>query len=216
MAGYMHLAAYDLKCQLKRAPQINITASDTAVKYDTSKSQAELDNFQYDTVSPYGQNVQTHVGGLMSGSVSISQNIRIMQETYAALNQGCLYIDSINVKIHIDPTIYIANHYKRTGCMFNAIMEHEQKHIKVDRMIVNKYSALIGKSLYAALKPANYTYGPFQMSQMPLAQENIQASVQSILKTYSEQMSAERQAKQQAVDSLQEYERVRKLCLGKD
>lgn len=216
MASYIHLAAFDVKCQLKSAPQISVVASDTNVKYDNTKSQAELDNFDNDTISPYGANVQTHVGGLMSGEVSVSQNIRTLQETYDRADVGCVYVDSIKVDIHITPTIYIANHYPKNGCMYKEIMIHEKKHIKVDRMIVNKYTNIIIKGLDAAFKKAGgYAYGPMKKSEIRPAQEKLQAYSRGIIKQYADMMNSERQMLQQRVDSLEEYERVNKACEGK-
>lgn len=215
MAGYFHLAQADIKCQVKKTPEISVVASDTKVTYDHSKTQAELDNFEIDTVSPYAKNVQTHVGGLMSGEVSVAQNLRVMQETFPGLNAGCLYLDKLTVKIHINPTIYIAKNYPKSGCMYAAVMEHEKKHIKVDRMIVNKYTRIIINGLDAMFKKIGYAQGPFTIGQINPAQENIQKLVTDMLKQYSDQMSDERQILQQRVDSLEEYERVQALCRGK-
>ncbi len=146
------LASGTVECRLKKAPQIHVAASDTTVRYDHTKTQKELDKMGTDTVSPYGANAQTHVGGLMAGEVSISQNIRIMQESWPHLNAGCLYVDSLKVDIHIKPVIYIARDYPKGGCMYQAIMQHEKKHIEVDRMIVNKYTKIIINVLVKALK----------------------------------------------------------------
>ncbi len=79
LASYVQLASGSIECRLKKPPRIDVVASDTNVRYDHTKTQNQLDNFETDTVSPYGGSVQTHVGGLMAGEVSISQNIRIMQ-----------------------------------------------------------------------------------------------------------------------------------------
>lgn len=215
VAGYFHLAAADIKCQVKKTPEITVTASDTKVTYDHTKSQNELDNFDIDTVSPYAKNVQSHVGGLMSGEVTVSQNMRLMQETFPSLNAGCLYLDKLTVKIHINPTIYIARNYPKTGCMYKEILIHEQKHIKVDRMIVNKYTNLIIKGLDAAFKKIGYAQGPFTTAELQVAQEGTQKLIQGMLKQYSDQMSEERQVLQQKVDSLAEYERVQAQCRGK-
>jgi hypothetical protein len=216
MAGYFHLAATgQVECRLRKPPQIHVAASDTKVVYDHSKSQAQLDNFENDTISPYGPNVRSHVGGLMSGEVSVSQNIKIMQETWANINSGCLYIDTVKVDIHIKPTIYIANHYKKSGCMYHAIMEHEKKHIQVDRMIVNKYTNIIIKALDTNLKKIGYSHGPYTLQQLPQVQTKLQKYTQDIVRSYADVMSNERQKLQQEVDSLAEYQRVQNSCRGK-
>ena len=216
MAGYFHLAAGKIECKLKKTPEIQVSATDTNVHYDHSKTQAEMDRMETDTVSPYGDNIQSHVGGLMSGEVRVSQNIRIMQETYPALNTGCLYIDPMTINIHIDPTIYIAKEFKKSGCMYKEIMNHEKKHIKVDRAIVNKYTSIIVKGLNDAFKKLGYAHGPYSLGHLPTVQKKLQDYAQALVKKYSDDMSTERRALQQQVDTLQEYERVRRLCEDKD
>ena len=215
MAGYFHLASGNIQCQLKTAPRIDISASDTSVRYDHTKYQEQLDRLGSDTKSPYGAGVRTHVGGLMSGEVRVSQNIRIMQESYPNLNTGCLYIDSIKVNIHIKPTIYIAREFSKEGCMYKAVMEHEKKHIAVDRKIVNKYTRLIVHGLDNALKKMGYAQGPYSVGQLPVEQKRIQDFTQNIVQAYAGQMTEERKKLQQEIDSLQEYNRVNNLCRGK-
>ena len=209
------LASGTIECHLKKSPQIHVAASDTNIRYDHTKTQKQLDKMGTDTVSPYGANVQTHVGGLMAGEVSISQNIRIMQESWPHLNAGCLYVDSLKVDIHIKPVIYIARDYPKSGCMYKAIMEHEKKHIQVDRMIVNKYTKIIINGLDKALKKLGYAQGPFRKVELAQKQEMMQQYTQDIVRGYSEQMSEERKKLQQDVDSLAEYQRVQAQCRGK-
>ena len=215
VAGYFHLASADIKCQLRQSPRIDIGASDSTVRYDHTKSQKQLDHLDNDTVSPYGANVQTHVGGLMSGEVSISQNIRIMQESYPTLNSGCLYVDSIKVQLHIKPIIYIAREFPKGGCMYDAVMEHEKKHIAVDRKIVNKYTNLIVHGLDDAFKNVGYAQGPFSTGELKSKQKNMQDFTHKIVQEYGRQMTDERKRLQQQVDTLEEYERVNSLCRGR-
>lgn len=212
MAGYVQLASGQVECKLKKAPEINVTASDTRVKYDHTKTKAQLQNFDIDTVSPYAPSVQTHVGGLMSGEVRISQNTRFMQETYPTINAGCMYIDKIEVKIHVDPTIYIAKDYPQGSCMFNAVVEHEKKHVAVDRAIVNKYTRLIIQAVDSTMKKVGYAHGPFLMQTMSSQQQILNGHVNKVVKHYSDQMNAERKKLQQQVDSIQEYNRVNSMC----
>lgn len=215
MAGYVELVSGQIACNLKTAPKINVAASDTSVIYDHSKSQRELDNFENDTVSPYAANVQTHVGGLMAGEVRVSQSMRLMQETWPNLNRGCVFIDEVNVNLHIKPTVYIAREYAKGSCMYNAIMEHERKHVHVDRLIINKYSNLIVNGMNEALKKIGYAHGPFTIDDIPRQQEAVQKYAQDVLQVYGDRMSEERRIMQQGVDTLQEYERVQAQCRGR-
>lgn len=215
MAGYLHLAAGEVACQLKKSPEIHVTASDTSLKIDNSKTRAQLDQFEIDTISPYGKSVQSHVGGLMSGEIKTTSNLSLMSETFPAINTACLMIHKINVKINIDPTIYIAREYKPSGCMYKAIMEHEKKHVQVDRMIINKYTALIVKALDTYFKGIGYKNGPMPVQSLELGQQQLVDANNKIVTGYAEKMNAERKNLQQQVDSLEEYDRVTALCQGR-
>lgn len=214
-AGYFHLAAADIECKVRKSPEITVAASDSTVQYDHSKTQQQMDSFEVDTVSPYAAGTQTHVGGLMSGEVSVSQSMQFVKETYPALNMGCLLVNKLSVKVHIKPIIYIAREYPKTGCMYAAVMEHEKKHIAVDRAIINKYSNMIGKGVTEALNRIGYSHGPYKINQLNVQQNILNEKVNTIIKKYGDAMTVERQKLQQQVDSLAEYERVNNQCKGR-
>jgi hypothetical protein len=215
MAGYLHLAAGgDITCQLKKSPEISVTASDTTLKINNTKSKTELNNFDIDTISPYGSNVQSHVGGLMSGELKTTSDMSMMSESYPALNAACLMINKITVRINVDPTIFIAREYKQGSCMYNAIMEHERKHVQVDRMIVNKYIKLISQALDSYYKNIGYIYGPIPIQYMHEGQEKFAAPGNKIILEYAKRMNEERKRLQQNIDSLDEYNRVNNACGG--
>lgn len=216
MAGYLQLAAADVSCQLKKTPQINVAATDTTLKIDHSKSKAELDSFQIDTISPYSKDVQSHVGGLMSGEVKTTSNLSLMSETFPTINATCLMIDKVNVKIHIEPVIYVAREYKSNGCMYRAIMEHEKKHVQVDRLIVNKYTGIIVNALNTHFRQIGFKAGPFPTQKLEVEQQKIIDDSNKIVKDISDKMSMERKKLQQQVDSLAEYNRVNNLCQGRE
>ncbi len=215
MAGYVTLASGQIKCEIKKSPELAVTATDTALKIDNSKSKAELNQFDIDTVSPYGRNAQVHVGGLMSGEIKTSSNVSIMSETYPALNAACLLVNKITVKIHVDPTIYIAREYKRGSCMYASVLEHEQKHVRTDRILVNKYTGLIAKALDAEFRKTNYAFGPVRAMNVDEEQRRISHVTSRIVKDLSEKMNEERRILQQKIDTLEEYNRVSNACKGR-
>jgi hypothetical protein len=216
LAGYVQLAAGTIKCTPKRAPQVSVSAQNSAIKYDHTRSQAQLDGFSMDTVSPYGPEVQSHVGGLMSGEAQISHELQYMQESYPMLNSGCLFIDKINVKLKISPTIYVAREYKKTGCMYRAVLEHEKKHVALDREIMNKYTNLIARDVEAYVRKTGSVRGPITIRRMPQAQKSVNDGLAQLIRGYSQKMNEERRRRQQQIDTLEEYNRVNNLCRGRD
>jgi hypothetical protein len=151
----------------------------------------------------------------MSGEIKTSSNVSIMSETYPALNAACLMINKITVKIHVDPTIYIAREYRKGSCMYASVLEHEQKHVRTDRILVNKYTGLIARALDAEFKKTNYAFGPVRSHNMDEEQRRISYVSSKIVKELSEKMNAERRVLQQNIDTLEEYNRVSRKCDGR-
>lgn len=205
----------EITCQLKTPPQINIIPSKSRVRYDFTKSKAELNRVNVDTVSPYGPQHHTEVSGLMSGSIQVKHEMSFMHELYDQLDRGCLFIRSLDVEVHIEPIVYVAKEYPKGTCMHNAVLAHEHKHVRVDQVIVNKYTKIIGQAMKQAIKSQGATFGPYELDRVPHVQNNVQNSLNKILKKYNDRMNNERREKQQAIDSFEEYESIGARCPDK-
>lgn len=125
--------AYAIECRAKIAPQVNVKPMTRNVQYDFTKTKAELNSFDVDTISPYGPQHKTQVSGLMSGSIQTKSQVELLHEKYALQGKGCLYLKSANVTISIDPTIFVAKEYKKGSCYHNAVLNHERKHVQIGR-----------------------------------------------------------------------------------
>lgn len=210
--GASEVSAAEIKCDAGETPRIVSVPSKSDIKYDFSKTKADLREFDVDTISPYAVGTKTHVGGLMSGEISLENQIAFVHQTYERAGQACLYINEIKVTFHVDPTIYVAKEFKPGTCEHKAVLDHEKKHILVDRMMVNKYNERISKTLTYAINKYGYSFGPFPMEQLEPAQKKMQDYIEGIIREESERMNKERRARQQDVDTLEEYERVSSLC----
>lgn len=199
-------------CNAPKSPKINISPSKSRVRYDFTKTKAQLNNVDIDTISPYGPNHQTMVSGLMSGAIQIKHEVSFIHETYDMLDQGCVYLSSVDVNVHIDPTIYIANEYPPGSCMHNSVLNHERKHVREDQLIVNKYASQIGQALAKVVDSQKGAFGPYETARMPFVQKNIQNSITKVIRSFNDQMNLERQRRQQAIDSIEEYESIGKEC----
>ncbi len=209
--GVQQSAQADNWCNPPTAPSINIRTSTDQIGYDFSKSEKQLNNFNITTVNPYASNVITDVGGLMKGGIETQQKMSFGTMTNGRTNQMCFWHDSIDILLHIKPTIFIANEFPPGTCMHDSIMGHEQKHIQVDREIVNKYAAIIGEAFQNDVRQYR-VFGPFPVSNQQAALEQVKTRLQNLLRYYTNQMSAERKTRQQQIDNLAEYERVNKSC----
>lgn len=215
-AGYLHLASADVKsqiqCQPKVTPKIRVRPTRAQIKYDFTKNKNDLKRFDIDTISPYDPKHKTHIGGLMSGNIQLTQQTEFMHEIYDHVGYGCVYIKNIDVQIHVDPTIYIAKEYDKGTCQHKEILDHELKHVREDQLLVNKYSKLVGDDLKASLKVGGYSFGPYKAAEIHSVQKRLQEQLGALVIKRNDEMTVERQKRQQAIDSIDEYDSIAKRC----
>mgnify|MGYP000158395830 CR=1 FL=1 len=208
----MSTSAFALdKCPPKPMGKVNIVWGSDNIRYDFTKSQSQMDRMQTDTVNPYGRDVKTHVGGLMRGGISVQSNTQVAILTFPRTRQACLWVDKVDISIRIDPKIYIAREHRQGSCKHNAILEHEMKHVFVDREIVKKYIPIIHDFMEQAVTKVGLV-GPKDSNDANDYQKKIVDYMQGQLKRINERMYEERKQRQRGVDTLEEYERVANMC----
>ena len=206
--------AMAIQCHLKKAPRISVMPSNSRIQYDFTKSKAALDKVDVDTVSPYGPHHKTYVSGLMSGAISIRSRIAFAQEIYENIGVGCTYVKSVEVTLHVDPTIFIASEYPRGSCMHQAILDHELKHVREDQLIINKYAAILDTELSQKISRLRHKYEPVLIADIKDLQNDVQEQIHDVVRDYNSQLNQERQQRQQAIDTLEEYESIGRRCQG--
>lgn len=181
------------------------------IKFNHTRSSGQLNNYDIDTKSPYARHVKTDVGGLMSGEIAIKSNFNFSLLRYPSSKQTCIWFDHIDIKITIDPTIYIANDHKRGSCRYQSIKHHEMKHIYVDRKLVQKYTQKIKYRVQKAVAKVGVV-GPRPDHDVARVQKKMQTYLEEALAPVITAMYEERRELQQDVDSIEEYERVKGQC----
>jgi hypothetical protein len=203
--------AFATTCPPKPAGKINIIWSSDAVKYNFSKSQAQMNAMETDTVNPYDRHIETHVGGLMKGGITMRSSIQVAGLTYPQSRVTCQWIDKMDITIAIDPTIYIASEYPKGSCKHRAILEHEMKHVFVDRSVVKKYAPKIKQHMQNAVMKVGIV-GPKPERRKAEFHKKITDYMEAQLKAITDKMYAERRSLQAQVDTKEEYDRVSSLC----
>ena len=188
-------------CEPNKRPEVNIKPESDEVKYDFSKSIAQINRKNIDTKNPYSDNVITKAGGLMSGGIETRRRFEIGTKEQIYMKQACAWYDRIIVRIKIEPTIYIAREYGKQSCPHRAILEHEQQ----------KYARKFGRAVKNYVDN-NRVYGPVPSTRLQNMQKRMTDQVNRVISRIGRRMERERQRRQQAVDTRKEYERVRKQC----
>lgn len=203
-------SAADVRCHVPRAPVIQVLPKTADIRYDYSRTTAQLSAMGSNTVNPYAANLDTTTGGLRSDAAKIISHIKMGTQIYPALKVGCIWYDSIVVNIALNPVIYIAREYQQEPCK-SAITGHEIKHVAVDRAVMNKYAAEIGRALQSSVNQAG-ALGPFNAQEMPRQQDRLIKHIQSAIDSQQLMLEKEMRTRQGHVDSLEEYQRVSKIC----
>ncbi len=203
-------SAADVRCTVPKAPVIQVLPKTADIRYDYGHTTAQLTNMGSNTVNPYAANLDTTTGGLRSDAAKIASSIKMGTQTYPGLGVGCIWYDSIVVNISLNPIIYIAKEYQQEPCK-SAITEHEIKHVSVDREVMNKYANEIGRAIQSSVNQAG-ALGPFNVQEMPQQQDRLIKHIQSAIDSQQLMLEKEMRVRQGQIDSLEEYQRVSKIC----
>lgn len=208
-AGLLTLAAGSVQCAVPKAPVINVVPTTQAIQYDFSKSEVDLTAQKSDTVSPYAPGVDTTTRGLRYDQPEMKMEVSWGYMQYPG-GATCFWYDAVNISVHLKPQIFIAKELNRGKCR-DAVIEHEKKHVKVDRAIVNSYVQNIGKSVQDAVNAAG-AMGPYNADQVEPMQKKLVEHIRNAISIHELTLHKEMRARQAEIDSLEEYGRVNAIC----
>jgi uncharacterized protein YutD len=209
---YARSSAAEL-CKMSKPTQINVKPSTQEVLLITNRSLAEMQNFETNTVNPHGFGSGVSVTqGLAKGQINTKAEVRLNYLTYPRLGVACIWYESIDISLDIDPHVYIAKEVYRDRCMGAAVLEHEMKHVNVDRAIVNKYANIMGQKIYEELRKRGFMAGPVKAEEAEAVAERMKHTVLQIVEMENKRMELDRADMQAAVDTAEEYKRVADMC----
>lgn len=198
------------QCALPHAPAIAVTPVSNPIEYDFERSEAALSAVKSDTKSPYAPGTDTATGGLRHDEPKISTAVKIGQQSFSD-GSGCLWYDEIKIDITLQPKIYVARENDGPRCR-DAIIEHEHKHVDVDRLVINKHSKMLGDRLRGLVNNVGAS-GPYQgEAAMKEAQEKMVALVEKTIAQQTEAIEQEMRQAQAQIDTLAEYQAVSMKC----
>lgn len=208
--GLFILAANSFHCEMPKPTEINVLPETHEIKYDFSYSTEDLSAVQSDTVSPYAPDIDATTGGLRHDAPLVQTQMKWGVQTRKRSGATCIWYDTVTVKITLRPTIYIASDYQSETCRA-AVIEHEERHVQVDRDVMNRFARRLGVSLQKAIKEAG-AVGPYNISRQDEIEEKMVAYVENVIEAEEDIMRKEMRALQQQLDSLSEYEAISKIC----
>jgi len=124
---------------------------------------------------------------------------------------GCVRIGHIDVTVgYRDVTVYIAHEIMPGSCGFQETLEHEEKHIAVNRQLLDEYVPLI-EDRFRSYVQLN---GTFRVDRAEDAKPLIDQKLQAIMDEMMQRMETENIRRQREIDSPGEYDRLSHVCNG--
>lgn len=195
------------------AVKISVIPKTKPIKYDYSQSLADIQSSPHEhTHDPYGIHGGSITQGFMDSQMKFEHEIGVTYQTFTPENMSCLWYKAINVTIEIDPKIVIAREVKADRCMFKAVLDHEKMHINIDRRIINQAVVDIDMSIHRQLSKMQSPIGPIPSEKVKAASQKMVALMKNIITKEADRILLERQEKQNAFDSREEYDRIAALC----
>jgi hypothetical protein len=201
-------------CPFVKTTEITVLPRTAQVQIDASKTLAQMQNQKMDTINPYGFSGMSSTQAYMGATVGIGKDadIDIDYNFDKRLGAYCMWYNRIYIPIDISPTIYIAKELHADPCLRKVTIEHEMKHVDVDRRMVNKYAKIIGQKIYNGLKERGFRAQPVPPEGGQHMMNRMSELITQIVEMEHNKMQIERLEAQREVDNLQEYERVSALC----
>ena len=154
--------------------------------------------------------VDTATGGLRHDQPQYELVVYVESDFNPNTGLYCLWYRKIDLQITLQPKIYVAKEFTQDGCR-EAILEHEQKHVVVDRLLINKYAKKVGLELSQTISHIG-AEGPFQLRDALITRRKMIGAVKKIVQEEQEEHVKELNKRQNEIDSLEEYQAVSAHC----
>lgn len=217
-AGY--ILAGLLTCTPSAPPEVVMEFNNSPPRLETGKSTRDLAQMKNDSTSPnYGAEFPI-VGGLTESNYSVSYKTQFLNmssgvysgaDSAAGVRQVCIHPKTVTVTVAYTPVIYVASDYPHGSCRYNLTEEHEMHHVNVDAITINGFLPKIREAITDAVS-GWHGVGPVDETQMEAVQNRLSDQLKAPVKKIFDQLQQMRRARQQAVDSREEYRRLSTSC----
>ena len=187
---------------------------------DHSMTSAQLTQKRKGSINEWNKNNQMQSGGLLEslfgstqsvgGMTTVKHNLGLKYKTHGRSlgKYGDLkcpvfsYVD-LNLKYH--GTIFIPREYKKDGCAYNAIFNHEMEHYVIGAENLHKLSKTVRKNLPALTDKLSQDMGVVGRTQLTGAREMMADNLYEIIRGVFQETKQKTAKESAAIDTPEEY-----------
>jgi hypothetical protein len=203
-------AADPADCPSFTAPQVKLTTVESDADRNLGRS---LDDLRQMARQKGGTVVHrnTYFLGLATAEVTseMTFSLRLRQRPDGSY---CSLPEQVNLRFgYRQPRIYVARELTRDDCVQTEVLNHELKHVEVDRRLLAEYAPRIAATVTEAVGRLT----PVRTRTRDSAILRFKAELTPVIDGEVRAFLAERERRQAEVDTPAEYERVAKSCGGR-
>lgn len=193
-------------------PEIVISATSSDPQFNFKMKRDELQKFRGNADIPPAAIYHITIHAMSTGHMQMMTKPTFVTKDVGK-NDVCIFPQRVDVRIHINPVIYMAKELRNDACEYKEYMLHEMQHVEEDKKLVEDYKQIILRNMdFAFPEASDYTVGPVPRSLLKEAQAELSANIQGAMESTFESMMRERDERQRAIDSTGEYMRLSVAC----
>lgn len=151
------------------------------------------------------------IRGLHDGRIMLYSKLDMLKYTRSNSARLCLGLKALGLKVTFRPQIYVVAGVRKGTCEYNAVLEHEYKHLNTDLGIIRQYLSIIQRDAYRALGGLEAPVVIAQ-NQLSATKERWNQTIQTRMDRLMKSIEAERERRQALIDTPDEYRRVANQC----
>ncbi len=205
--------AGNFTCPEPAKPEIAVSVDIATPRFDFSLDRAALNQKFAGIPLPSPDIYHLEINSVMTGPLTANHTARLTQRIHPGSARACVGFDRIAVTLEMRPVIYIASEFRRRECEYKAFLEHELKHVAMDRDILDDYAARMKDGLmFAFAENRDRMIGPIPASLAAEARKALQDHIQGSIENLLRMTVQGRMDRQREIDTYYEYARLSNAC----
>ncbi len=145
------------------------------------------------------------------GITAIETIFALRAESRLVPRQGgyCVYLTSVGANFGWQRLqVYIASELKKGGCGYNAVLDHENQHVSINRDAVRQFAPLVRARLEELLRAQKPVFARNADATTEAVLEQIQKQAGAVVNDFTETL----EARQGVIDTAKNYSATAALC----
>jgi hypothetical protein len=196
-----------------RSPEVVVTSTRSAPQFSYNESSNDLGaKAAGNTYKPSGVGgPRWHTGGLTQSNISIEPDVENHILVNSTQNSSCAYIEKVRLNVVLAPVVWVANNFPEGSCMYNAVRDHELKHVHADQTVLTQHIGRIRAALTDVTEGRAF-FGPGTPDAVKASVATFFDQLKSTLARETQSFAEDDMKAQRAIDTMQEYQRISHLC----